>query len=297
MRGDEVPHAPHLAVLADPWPGTVAVYEADADEDYVLNSFVTTGSVIGVTESALGMVPSGRMDRGLPLLVRMLVGDLESVGRAKFLNGGNFFAIGDGVPDNWELFQARTAELVGEQTYQLSNRLRGQLGTERSAGSVWPQGSWVVAVNEGISQLELAARLRNVARHYRIGPATQTYSHETYGHSVHAFKGIGLRPYAPVHLRIERGNAAGSSLSWIRRTRIDGDTWETPEVPVGEDYEKYLVRVRRGAQVLRSQEVGQPFWTYSAGAMSTDGAAVGDIIEVAQISARYGVGKFASTIL
>ncbi|MEN8684955.1 glycoside hydrolase/phage tail family protein, partial [Marivita sp.] len=31
MSGDEVPHAPHLAVTADPWPGDVAVYDAVED--------------------------------------------------------------------------------------------------------------------------------------------------------------------------------------------------------------------------------------------------------------------------
>ena len=36
LRGDEVPHAPHLAVSATPWPGTVAVHGAPADDGYAL---------------------------------------------------------------------------------------------------------------------------------------------------------------------------------------------------------------------------------------------------------------------
>jgi len=41
LTGEEVPHAPHLAVSAAAWPGTVAVYGAQADEGYVLEEFRT----------------------------------------------------------------------------------------------------------------------------------------------------------------------------------------------------------------------------------------------------------------
>ena len=76
----------------------------------------------------------------------------------------------------------------------------------------------------------------------------------------------------------------------MRRTRIDGDGWDTVEVPLGEDIESYRVRVLKGGAVLREDSVGEPAWTYGAAAQAAD-AALGTVeIEVAQLSARYGAG-------
>ena len=46
LRGDEVPHAPYLAVSANPWPGNVAVYDAPEDAGYELNGLVTAQSTV-----------------------------------------------------------------------------------------------------------------------------------------------------------------------------------------------------------------------------------------------------------
>jgi len=40
MTGDEVPHAPHIAVTARPWPGSAAVYSSDEDAGYVLDQVI-----------------------------------------------------------------------------------------------------------------------------------------------------------------------------------------------------------------------------------------------------------------
>jgi hypothetical protein len=37
LTGEEVPHAPHVAVAATPWPGSVAVYKAPGPDGFVLN--------------------------------------------------------------------------------------------------------------------------------------------------------------------------------------------------------------------------------------------------------------------
>lgn len=296
MRGDEAPHAPHLAITSNPWPGTVAVYEGDADADYRLNTLVNGPAIVGRTESPMAFGPPGRLDRGSGLEVRLLQGALESVNEVRFLNGANLFAIGDGSADNWELFQARSAELIAENRYLLTERLRGQSGTETTEDHVWPMGSWVVAIGEGTTQLQLASTLRNVVRNYRIGAAIRALSNPSFTHHIHAFAGNGLRPFAPVHLKIQ---ASGGDLtvSWIRRTRIDGDTWEGVDVPLGEALEQYILRVRRGVQVLRETTVTQPNWTYSAAMQAEDLLVAGDFLEVAQVSERFGPGKFARAVL
>ena len=123
----------------------------------------------------------------------------------------------------------------------------------------------------------------------RIGPARRGYDDPSYVHEVHAFDGNGLRPFSPVHLRAE-DQGGTLALSWIRRTRIDGDDWELAEVPLGEEQELYEVRVMQGETVLRSAQVATPQWSYDP---AQDGLSGSFEIAVAQVSARYGPGPFA----
>ena len=290
MTGDEVPHAPHLAVTAEPWPGTVAVYSAPSDEDYTLNSIIAQEAVIGLTQSALVRHAPAIWDEGEALEVRLLHGALSSVSEAAVLNGRNLCAIGDGSSDNWELFQFQEAELIAPDTYLLRRRLRGQLGTDALMPDAWPVGSWMVLMNGTPAQIEMASSLRRVAQHYRIGPARRGLDDPSYVAQVQAFDGNGLRPYAPVHLRADVLGSGDIAVSWVRRTRIDGDGWDMVEVPLGEDIESYRVRVLKNGAVLREDSVAGPAWTYDAAAQAADAALGAVEVEVAQLSARYGAG-------
>ena len=187
------------------------------------------------------------------------------------LNGGNLCAIGDGTPGGWELFQFRDAELVAPETYVLSHRLRGQLGSEVEPEHVWPVGSIVVRLDGSPRQIDMPEVKRGLSRHYRIGPAQRPVDDPAYSHAQIAFDGLGLRPLRPVHLRASGKVGQDQHVSWIRRTRIGGDRWETIEVPLGEESESYVVRVMQGTQVLRENVVSTPEWTYESSAQSADG--------------------------
>jgi hypothetical protein len=297
LTGEEVPHAPHLAVTADPWPGAVAVHSADSDADYRLNRVLAGRATVGVTQTPLAWAAPGLFDRGAGLYVRMLSGTLQSVGDDALLGGANLCAVGDGTPGGWELFQFRDADLVGPETYVLRHRLRGQLGTEVPRGHVWPAGAFVVRIDGAPQQIALTEAQRGLARHYRVGPAGRPVDDPVHGHAVIAFEGLGLRPYAPVHLRAAPTGGGDLRLSWIRRTRIGGDRWEVPEVPLGEESERYLVRVMQGDRVLRETMVEAPQWTYSAAARAADTAGGACDVHVAQVSALFGPGAFAGISL
>jgi hypothetical protein len=297
MTGEEVPHAPHIAVMADPWPGSAALYASDEDANYRLNRILAARTPVGVTETPLSWAPMGRYDRGAGLFVKMRYGQLESISREGVLNGGNLCAIGDGSPGGWELFQFRDADLVGPETYVLSHRLRGQLGTEVEPGHVWPVGSIVVRLDGSPRQIDMPEAKRGLSRHYRIGPAQRPVDDPAYSHAQIAFDGLGLRPLRPVHLRASGEAGHDQHLNWIRRTRIGGDRWDTPEVPLGEESESYIVRVMQGTQVLRENVVSTPEWIYEASAQSADGLTGSYEVHVAQLSALYGPGQWARIAL
>ena len=79
----------------------------------------------------------------------------------------------------------------------------------------------------------------------------------------------------------------------MRRTRIDGDDWDLPEVPLGEEAEQYQLRVMQNDTVLRDAFVSQPEWIYSAAMQAADGVGSVFRLEVAQVSARYGAGLYS----
>ncbi|MFY0679794.1 MAG: glycoside hydrolase/phage tail family protein [Thalassovita sp.] len=290
ITGDEQPHAPHLAVSATPWPGTVAVYSAPSDADYSLLGTSAARATLGVTETALPRSPVGLWDRQSLLQVKLSSGSLQSVQEADVLSGANLAAIGDGAPENWELIQFQMAELVDRDTYHLRGLLRGQLGSDALMPDHWPEGSYFVMLDQSVQQLELASSTRNISRHYRIGAARRGYDDPSYRHQQHAFSGVGLKPYAPAHLRAKVDDLGGLDVSWIRRTRINGDSWDGIDVPLGEESEQYLVRLLQGPQVMLERLVSTPSLTLSSADLAGIGGIEGATLWVAQVSALYGPG-------
>ena len=297
MAGDEVPHAPHLALSAQPWPGSVALFSSASDDDYTLSELITRRSVIGTTQTPLPRALPGIWDHGPDLQVQLISGTLESRGADAVLNGTNLAAIGDGSSGRWEVIQFEKADLIGVDTYLVSSRLRGQAGSNGLMPEIWPADSWFVLLNGVPKQIDLKPAQRRIARHFRIGPSRRPNSDPSYTYVLAAFDGNGLRPYSPCHLRVEGALGADIRLSWIRRTRIDGDSWDLAEVPLGEDSESYVVRVMRGRAVLREVTVSHPSWTYGVAAQSSDGAIGGETLEVAQVSARFGPGPSTAVMI
>ena len=296
LSGAESPHAPVVAVSATPWPGAVAVYSASEDHDYSLNGFVERPSVLGVTQSDLVAFDPSQWWDGEGVLVRLQSGALSSKTKAQVLNGANVAAIGDGSSDNWEIIQFTNADLVGPSTYNLTGLLRGQAGTDGIMPPVWPENSRFVLLDGAAQEVALDVSQRDLERHYRIGLATKPYEDQSFRHFEEAFSGIGLRPYAPAHICVRRG-VDGWDVSWIRRTRIDGDSWSSVEVPLGEDVEVYILKVVKDGVTLRDVTTTSPNWIYSDAMAGPDGAIAPFEIFAAQISNSFGPGPFARKII
>ena len=290
LTGDEIEHTPHIAVTASPWPGLVALYRTPTGNDYTLAKTIDAPAVIGVLETPLQAACGAVLDTGAPVRVKLSSGALSSVDMAGLLAGGNLAALGSGEDDAWEVFQFQTATLVDTDTYEISLRLRGQQGSEGQMPAEWPVGTMFVLLTSAVSQVDYPSSLRNVAQTYRVGPSGRPYDDPSYLETTRAFSGAGLRPFAPVHLRADQ-SGSDIDLSWIRRTRIDGDQWEVAEVPLGETDERYAIRILQGATLIRETTTTAPAWTYSAALQSSDGLSAPFTVEVAQISERFGPGS------
>jgi hypothetical protein len=104
-------------------------------------------------------------------------------------------------------------------------------------------------------------------------------------------------PLAPVHMKAVRGGS-GVTFTWIRRTRIDGDSW-VGEVPLGEDSEQYALDIVSGSTVVRTLTAAAPTVLYaSADELADFGAAQSALhVRVAQLSATVGRGFAADVTL
>tara|TARA_R110000787_G_scaffold118209_4_gene229014 strand:+ start:6783 stop:10712 length:3930 start_codon:yes stop_codon:yes gene_type:complete len=289
LRGDETPYAPYIAASATPWPGSVAVYQSNGTSGFGLNSILPIGATMGITETELVAARPGVFDHGDGLQVRLNSGQLESVDETSLMNGMNLAAIGDGSADRWEIFQFEQAELVAPNTYRLSKRLRGQAGTDALMPPVWPQGSRFVLLNDVPVQITSSPNLRRVEQQYRIGPATRSYDDPSYIQLGAAFEGNGLRPLRPCHLRA-RVQTEDVVFNWIRRSRAGGDSWDSFEVPLAEENERYIIRLLQDGKVLREAITTDPEWRYEAETRQSDGIAGAFEMSVAQVSASYGPG-------
>ena len=296
LTGQEVPHAPHVAVGADPWPGSVAVWSSGEDAGYELNRLVAAPAVIGVSETPMTRHRPGQWDLGPPLRVRISGGELVSASRTSVLNGANVMAIGDGSAANWEVFQFADAQIVAPDTYEISVRLRGQLGTDGIMPDIWPEGSTVVLLDLALTQIDMAASARGLARYYRIGAASRGYDDSSVVLRTEAFDGIGLRPYPVAHLR-QSESAGEIQLTWGRRTRLDGDSWQSAEVPLAEEGEAYLVRVATSTGIKAEYTRNQPSFAYTAAMRSADGISTEFNLAVAQLSASFGPGPFRQVVV
>ncbi|WP_209425709.1 glycoside hydrolase/phage tail family protein [Pararhodobacter sp. SW119] len=295
MRGDEVAYAPHLAVAARPWPGSVAVYDMnEAGAEPPLNTLISARATLGASMTDLPRARPGLWARA-DLLVR-LPDDLALIpaGRPSVIAGANLMAIGDG--ETWELFQFADAQPEARGLWRLRDLNRGLFGTDAVAPPVWPAGSTVVRIDSALRQIDLPINLRKVARTYRIGPASRAADDPVHVSRTRAFQGVGLRPYAPVHLRATRAPDGSVAARWIRRTRLDDD-WDLFDVPLGEEREQYLIQIHAGGTLRRETRVATADWTYSAADQAADGTGGGFTLRVAQLSDRFGPGPFSETAL
>jgi hypothetical protein len=292
LKGIEVEYAPHVCVAASPWPGDVAVWSAISDDSYSLNTTLTQPAIIGTTETELTAAEPGLWDRGATLRVRVESGALSSVSELSVLSGANVAAIGDGSPENWEVFQFASATLVAPKTYDIALRLRGQAGTDGVMPALWPIGSTFVLLNDAVQQINLPLSARGLPRFYRFGPADQGYDSSATVLLIESFDGAGLRPYPVSHLSATKQTSGDLDITWQRRTRIDGDTWQSLEVPLGEDTELYSIKITHGPVTLRETTTSAPGFSYTTAMQTADAVSGAITIAIAQVSQRYGNGPF-----
>ncbi|MDB5502158.1 MAG: transfer agent orfg15, like protein [Tardiphaga sp.] len=278
-----------LAVFANPWPGSVVIWKSADGASFQVAAVAAAPSVVGETLDPLPAGPQARWDRGNACRVRLYGGALTALSDARVLGGGNAAAV-QNAEGAWEILQFAQAELVDGNTYRLSRLLRGQLGSEPAMAALLPPGApfvlldrTLVPIARGVDALDRAMALRIVAN----GRAHDDPSAVALTVTTDA---TALKPLAPVQVRATR-QADGIHITWIRRSRIDGDGWAV-EVPLSEASEAYRLEIISGAAVIRTMSCATSQSLYAiADEIADFGAPQASLrVRVAQLSASVGAG-------
>lgn len=261
-------NAPLVVAAASGGPGwrSAALFAMSGTGEGVPIGRSAPRAVMGVADTALSPGSVMVVDGQNALLVTLLAADMDllSADEAGLAQGRNLCLVGR------ELIQFGAAVQTGEASYRLTDLRRGLRGTE------WAMTDH--AVGEAFLLIEEERLVEPLAMLGMAGEVGGTVQLSAIGLgdvepvvAEMAVTGEALVPPAPVHLTA-RADGGSWTIGWTRRSRA-GWRWSSGgDVPLGEESERYVVRVLDGDVVVRSAETVVPGWTYDAAMIATDSA-------------------------
>lgn len=256
-------------------------------------------NVTGTVSAATSDGPAEIWDRltEIEVVLHYETHTLTSKTESEVLNGANAFWLGAADGSVGEVMQFATATLVSSspKTYRLSDLLRGRRGTDHATGShsadevfVLLESSYYRNADYGISDL-------NTTRYYK-GVSTYQTPEEVIALQAFTNTGEKARPRSVVHVRGERDTSNNLTATFRRRIRGFSSVFGSAVEPLDETTEAYEIDILDGPTVVRTIEVADETFSYSAANQATDGLTPGDPVSgnIYQVSATVGRGHARS---
>jgi hypothetical protein len=290
LMGAENDARPIAVVAADPWR-PMRVFAGPDPASLAARGDVDEPATVGVLVGGLASGMRHRWDEANVLDIRIEGRAPESLSASAVLAGGNAVAIETSA--GWEIVQFRTAELSGADTWRLRGLLRGQQGTEDATAAGAESGALVVFLGAGLERMQSPPAERGLPLIWRAGPVGAPAGGAGVSETVFATGGVHDRPWSPAHLRCAARGDGGLDLTWLPRSRLDGDRWDGE--PAGSDPSRFRLRLLDAGAPVRTIEVDAAMATCSAAGLGEDfpdglGAAEA---AVAQWGDGYGWGAEA----
>jgi hypothetical protein len=254
-------------------------------------------AVTGVTLDPLPPGSTSRLDRATSVHVKLDSGALASVTELALLGGANLAAVHNQDGD-WEVLQFLSAVLTSPATYAISGFLRGQAGTEHAMRAPLAAGARFVLLDSALARIDMTEDEIGLSFNWKCGPASRDIGSPNYLQAAHTFVGQGLKPLSPAHVRGSR-SAGDLNLTWVRRTRIGGDSWDGIDVPLGETEEGYEIDILDGSTIVRTLTATSPAATYTSADQTADfGSPQSSVsLRIHQLSATRGRGTPAEAVV
>lgn len=299
LPGTEASHGNRIAAARASGGGPFGVYASPIGSGFSYRQSLDLSATLGrLTNDFPPSDVSGRWSSSDDLYLELTNGALSSAAEELVLAGNNALAV-EKPSGAFEVIQFRSAALVGPDTYRLSNLLRGQGGTEEEAALSALTGARVVLLNRACASLDIRDDELGSSLNWRItrsggGLGDAATAADTFAPGLR-----GFQPYRPVHLSAHADADGNVRLTWVRRDRLNSDSWALAEIPQSEDAELYRVIVKDGSgQTLERETAAQAMLLDTTEIQTAFGTSLPPLeIAVAQISATVGAGPSATTFI
>jgi len=268
VNGD-TPVLQAFAAMADPWPGSLAVWRSGDGVDWTRFGTITRPATSGVTTTSLGAGPLWRWDLQNSVTTALDSGVLSAPGDLAALAGTVPLGL-QGPDGTWEVIGFSNADLIAPNTWRLSRLLRGLGGSESSASRSLASGARVVVLDDALLPIATGPSSLGANASWRIVAAALDYMHPTAVALQTIAGGAALRPLSPVRAAAQRG-VSGVTISFVRRARINADSWDPAEIPLDETLERYEIDILKNGLVIRTLPTsGSPSVLYPSVQESAD---------------------------
>ena len=299
FSGDTLGLGVKVAVSAVPWPGGVPVLLSASESGFQERQTLTRPATIGSLQSELSVGPVGVFDYGNKIDVELNRMALESVDEQLLFSGRNALAV-QSRSGAFEVLQFKNAELISENLWRLSCLLRAQLGTDDAMISGFDGGAEVAILNGAVEELNVNRSETEQAFFLRAGLSGFPLVDQFASTDEYTSSKRGPLPLSPVHVRAKRDEATGDiDITWIRRTRIDGELFESVDVPLGEESEHYAVSILANGVVVRDVETETSSLLYGQADQLNDFGNTSTSLElsISQISQSVGRGMPRNVVI
>ena len=272
--GDEVQTTPNLHVAAwgsmSGWRRASLLMSLDQGGSWQPVGNTAPAATAGLTEQALASGSATTTDRQNTIVVQLAHDEMElqDAEPSQLLAGANLALIGD------ELLQFGTATPLGGGRWRLGELLRGRGGTEWALSDHLAGDRFTLIDEAALAGLPIPLTMLDAeVRVMATGIGDPVPQQKEI-----AFRGEGLRPPAPVHLKARAREDGGFDISWIRRSRA-GWAWGEGDTTMGEADERYRIMVRRADGTERASEQASPHFVYEPTLIAED-AVIGGYVDV-----------------
>ena len=293
LGSDETAWA-RAAAYASPWR-PLALSSSATGEGYRRRAVLDAPARMGTLVAPLPPGYPGRF-AAQSIEVDLFAGTLASAADVTVLNGANGLAVACGN-GGWEVLQFTDAEEIAPGRWRLGRLLRGQAGTDDAMAAGAPAGAQVVVIDDAVRPLGLEASEAGLELNWIADPLGTVLAPRP--PTVFAGGRRALVPLSPVHLRAVRAAGGDIAVTWVRRGRINADSWLGADIPADEPQERYRVEILRGTAVARSGEVSAAAFVYPAADEVADfGTRQSQLsVRVRQIGGRIADGVAAEAVL
>lgn len=275
------------------WPGGVLAKSTDGGVSYAtVGAVPSPGTTMGVATNTLSAWTQPTIDKASVLTVTLTQGSLSSVTEMQMLNGSNYFAYG--AHGRWEIIAAQNCVLQLDGSYQLTDFLRGRYGTEIYTGTHAVNDSIIYLASASMMFVPLNNADIGLSRDYKAVNFQSTLDTATAVPFIYA--GVNLECLSPVYLN---GNIHPSTndwtLTWVRRSRTDGEWRDLVDAGLGETTESYEIEIFSNntyTTVLRTLTATTQTAAYTSAQQVTDfGSNQATLyVRIYQLSATVGRG-------